>query len=475
MKHITILLLILLSSFAQSAKRIEQCTGCRDETCLVSTKYDHTAERMPSMRYGNTIADTTLANLYFSKAESFTEAARYDSAIYYYNIASEIYLTAVQEVSKKAPNNTLIWKKHFFCQVRIAQNYYLKVQYNKAILTLQKVINTSITLFGSDDNNVVNAYNGLGIIYWRMGKYNEALSYFKKALKIAIALNGNEHIAVATAYNNIGGIYHEKGDYYYALGYYQQSLKIAIKVYGKEHLVIAVGYNNIGLIYSKIGGSGENRDKYDLAMEYLKKALKIRLMKLGKEHPLVASSYNNIASIYYDQGEYSKAMEYDSLALSIRVKTLVAMHPEVATSYTNIGDVFRVLEEYNSALECQYKALKIYRDVFGGYHPDVGMVYRKIAVIYTAQSKYDTALFYFQQALGALVKEVKTNSIYINPELIEVRIPGQAPKYKGVNSNMGLLYVLEYRAEAFYNKWKLSLLTGDHPKGWEKEKVKSKK
>ena len=187
----------------------------------------------------------------FNRADSLSKAAQYDSAIFYFEKAGEIYLSIAQAGEKEPPTiqssgDLIAYKKYLTCQNKIAQNYRDKAQYDIAISILKNIINTGIELFEKNDFIVGSAYNALGLIYWQMGRYDEALDKYNQALEIAKFLYGNIHPAVASTYNNIGIIYKD--------------------VFGGYH-------PNVGRVYRSIAAIYTAQSKYDTALVFFQKAI----------------------------------------------------------------------------------------------------------------------------------------------------------------------------------------------------------
>jgi len=101
--------------------------------------------------------------------------------------------------------------------------------------------------------------------------------------------------------------------------------------------------------------------------------------------------------------------------------------------------------------------LNIYLNIVETFHPYTGETYYTIAQLYVKQCKLDTALVYYQKSLHSLVKDFSSTNIYVNP-LIPKRFKNKEEReefLKKINSLPLLLDVLEGKAEAFYEKWKM--------------------
>ena len=120
----------------------------------------------------NASSDTSIANMYISRAEEFSTEAKYDSSI--------IYLEKARKIYEK-------------------EKYWLKY---------------------------VQCCNDLGNNFWKIDNYEDAMKYLNRALQIGIRELGGKHIAIAKSYNIMGIIYYLKAEYYTALENLNKSFSI---------------------------------------------------------------------------------------------------------------------------------------------------------------------------------------------------------------------------------------------------------
>ena len=273
----------------------------------------------------------------------------------------------------------------------LGEAYYSLGFYDEAFEHHGRSLSIRLELFGPDDLDVADSYNGIGVIHDHRSEYDKALEYYHKALEIRLNKLGPSHPNVAVSYNNIGGVHGVKGDYKKALEYLQKTLAIELKAKGSNHIDVATSYNNIGVVY-------DDQGEYDKALEYYQKALAIDIKQMGADHPDVARSYNNIGLVYNNKFEHDKALEYLRKALVIWLKQLGPDHLDVATSYNNIAAGHDSKGEYDKALENNQKALEIRLNKLGPSHPDVATSYNNIGVAHDNKGEYDKALENYQKA-----------------------------------------------------------------------------
>ncbi|MBW8051998.1 MAG: tetratricopeptide repeat protein [Cytophagales bacterium] len=426
-------------------------------------------------------ADTVLASQYFQKALTLQRTARYDSSIYYFQKASELYLhcttvgvdslfpteypEAQADGKENLATNEAIWAKYVICCWRMGWNYMLKAQYTKAFKHVAKGLESGLEILGNEHRVVGECYHAFGTLYYFKGQYDEALECHQKALNIKLKTFGRTHNSVATSYNNIAIVYRVKGDYGTAIEYYQQSLRIFVNTFGRNHISTAKIYNNIGNVYFMMLDN-------DKAMEYYQQSLDIKLKILDKDHPSLATSYNNLGAVYTLKGDYERAMKYHKQALNIRLNKFGMDHPVMAQSYINIGGIYAEKGDKEKTLEYFNISLKIRLNTLGSYHPRVGQCFNVFGDLYrktaaeslsadSAVVEYKKAIQYYQKAIGALVapspklKKQGTGThyktIYENPVIPTIYDVKEGRNT--INSNVVLKDALMWKAEVFYKIW----------------------
>ena len=384
--------------------------------------------------------DTTLADKYFNKAVQLFNNAQYDSSVFYLQKASIIY------------QNAKVWNKYVECYNWLGYNFYTIGEYNKAMDHLNIAVKIGLLKLGKKHLYIAESYTRIGAVYWIRQQNYKALDYNKKALQIRSEFYDGAHPDIGMCYVNIGLIYNDQGDYYTALEYFNKALLIFLKqIVNQHHPLIAACYNNLGVVYFNI-------ENYVKALECHQKSLDIRLKQSGPNHPDLAASYNNLGDVYRILRNYDKALEYFHKAILLIENKIGRQHPYIALFYHNIGKVYADKKNDDKAMNNYEQALKIYINAYGQYHPDVAETYYETGDLFFIKNDYNTALSYHQKAIMSLVKNFADNNIFVNP-VIPKNFTSKTEReqfIKKINSMPVLLDVLESKAEAFYEKWKMS-------------------
>jgi CHAT domain-containing protein/tetratricopeptide (TPR) repeat protein len=364
------LLVTLAALFVSCAKEQQATTEQPGPQQLASGKAGATAE-----------ADTAPAGLYFAQAEQLVKAAKYDSAIFYFEQASLLY---------QAGKN---WGKYVRCYNKIGDQYRQKGKFDEAFTYSNQALETGLKYLGAQHPEIASSYSNLGHVYFYRAQYDQALKSYQQALQIRRTALGEQHPDAARSYSNIGNVYLMKGDYDQAITFHKKDIVIKLATIGEQHMNTTLSYLSLGSVYIEKGD-------YDEAIAVDKKALSILLQIVGEQHPNVAMSYYNISDCYLKKGDYDQAISLGDKAASIIMNMLGKQDYRVATCYILLGRAYSDKDDYDQALAFFDKALSIQRASLGEQHFEVAATYHSMAAIYDDKRDYKKALAFHNKALA---------------------------------------------------------------------------
>uniref|UniRef100_A0A832G8E9 CHAT domain-containing protein n=1 Tax=Ignavibacterium album TaxID=591197 RepID=A0A832G8E9_9BACT len=414
------------------------------------------------------LSDTTIANQYIEYAKTFESSSVYDSSIYYYKKARQVFLDLSEHY-----NEIGLLKSAAFCSNKIGWNLMMQDRYYESLSVLENNLSFASEHIGENDFETAQCYNNIATTYWRLEYFDKALFNYEKALSIIRTLQGEENVKAANIYLNIGNVYADQGYYEKSIEIHSKALSLLIKLLGEEHQNIAAILNNIGLTYNQLGDYDKaleyleqglslrikllkpnhltisssynnignalfNKKSYDKAIEMHKKALEIRLINFGEDNPQVAGSYNNIGNSLFRKENYDSAMAMYQKSLSIRSRVLKENHPDFAYSYMNIGSVYSVKNDFDNSLKYHNMALSLRLSAYGEKHPLTAGDYLNIAEVYFKKKDYDSSLYFCQKSIVSLVYDFNDTIDFSNPELKRISLPQK------------LLTALSLKAEVYY-------------------------
>jgi tetratricopeptide (TPR) repeat protein len=148
---------------------------------------------------------------------------------------------------------------------------------------------------------------------------------------IALAEKNNSRVALVEAYNGLGIIYEDRQDLSTALDYYLKGLKEA--EVDKDPRLMGMLYNNIGLIRLAQKQLDGALSDFNNGLEYA---------DLSEDIRLPFNLMNNIGLIYSQQGEKERAMLHYQETL-LRAKQ-IGFPYYIAIAYVNIGNAYNQME-----------------------------------------------------------------------------------------------------------------------------------
>jgi len=209
--------------------------------------------------------------------------------------------------------------------------------YPRALDLYQEVIKNKT----SNSNDLLTAYNGLGIISYYQRDYKNAVKYYNKALTFIASTQKEvkrEKQLKQSLLNNLGIIHEEMKAFDQANFFYNESLKLSKELNDENNLVHVL--TNQGRLFHKQG-------KNEIALQYYLEALSIR--KKNNDEAGIALSYDGIGEFYFDLKNYQLAETYlkDAIKLGQRTADLLT----VRRSTANLYKLYQRLGNYKLAFE----------------------------------------------------------------------------------------------------------------------------
>lgn len=223
------------------------------------------------------------AQAFHIMAEIEDAQSSFDSAIYYYDKAIELY----------NPLKDQLQRANAFNLKGIVHES--KGQYVKSYQSYLNALRIYDEL--NDEKGISNEYINIGLIHQYKGEYKRAGAYFSQALGIARRIGNID--GVASALNNLGINYKEQGKLKEAYECFKQVLDIDYKQGDERN--IATSLNNLGTINSDMG-------KDELALEFYNKS--VRIKKSLNDPESLSNTYNNIGTSLIKLNRIEEAEKY---------------------------------------------------------------------------------------------------------------------------------------------------------------------
>lgn len=284
-----------------------------------------------------------LARSYHLLGRIEDEQSRFDSAIYYYQLAISFF-------------NGLPEKKELACTLNeqgIA--FENKGDYRSAYHDYL----SSLKLYEElkDRHGIANEHLNLGLIHQYRNELNIARRYFSKALALSQSIA--DEGGIASALNNLGINYLEEHLYDSSLICFMQVLAIDMRSGDEQN--IASSLNNVGTVSSRMG-------KYAEALGYYQRSASIK--ERSSDYIGLSNTYNNIAASLISLGRLQEAEGY--LDRSKKLSDTYSFKNNIVETYETYYQLELARKNYKKALG-YYKLYKSSNDSIRKYESELAI------------------------------------------------------------------------------------------------------
>lgn len=261
--------------------------------------------------------------------------AKYDSAIYWHNLALNLSLEQ---------HDTINIAKSYF---NIANSFNSKGDFENAIENALLALKSFEEI--DDKNGQGRIHNLLGIFHYHRNDFEAALNYFQKYHQLAIASKDTGEIV--SSMNNMSSALHELGEFDKERNLIKKS--IAIQERQGQHIRIASAYENLGTLYM-------DTDSLQQAANYYTKASHIYEIN---------NNTHDIARILLNTGQLKKSQKKYEAAIS---------DYKLALKYSREGGYLKLEEQALQKLAFLYQEKLDFKNAYENY---VGFVDVKDSVL----------------------------------------------------------------------------------------------
>lgn len=423
-----------------------------------------------------------LKHPYLTKGHQFRDENNYDSAIYYYKIASVKFL-------RESQWENYVWINSFIARLYL---YVAGKDYKDALPYLETALEKGNKNLSSDHTYMATTYYYWGLYYYNKRLTDSSLESLNKALEIYLKNYKKDNIYTADVYDALGNVYMNLVfDNKLAEENYLKSIKIKEELPNEKKSNLTANYYNLVKVYFIIGDYGraqsfcfdairntqfvKNHRFYwlellegvlatiyseqqinDKAISKLQTVIRINYENNGDKSYL-PFYFTSLGDIYSKLVKYDSAIFYYQKALSLTgANTLFSNQEEqAATTEYSLGMAYLKLKNYKVAQLYLNKCLGLQLKNYGYKNAATAKTLQGIGSIYLEKAKPDSALKYFHSGLMACTKNFNDTSIYRVP--IALTVNNSLTAFEVVTDKALLLKKLYYKDSSNIRPLKASL------------------
>lgn len=212
--------------------------------------------------------------------------------------------------------------------------------------------------------SVLSTYNGLGVLYSKIGRLSTAEKLFKQALEGREKAVGPDASFTAEIVNHLGALYTRNGHHEKAEEFLRRALKCLEKAFGPDYMTTQLATHNLGILRLQQNRLSEAEKLILRTTEYLESSL-------GPVHVVTLSAFHNQALLFRRQGRIDEAKK-------LLEKTIVGWKesgegvakPEADSKYCLAELLYEISEDDKGEAERLFReAAVLYSQALGKYHP----------------------------------------------------------------------------------------------------------
>jgi CHAT domain-containing protein/Tfp pilus assembly protein PilF len=386
------------------------------------TKYDsaffyyHLASKYLSNRY---IEDIKQANfLKFKTASLYASIEKTDLAIANYQEV-RLYSIAISDTISELYINTLLNIGSLYGKKEMLDSSYLFI---KQAYTITKNNQQNI-----NQNELKLAYSHICLT---TGRIDECINQYFDVLKNG-TLDSCE-LTKAYIYTGLAKAYENKSELNVAENYYKlviQQIKLDsikyVELYAGallglaeikskqnneyEYITFTTRAENLlkdiensdllADIYILKGNIYLSKYQLDKAEGYYKKAQTFYVNKYSKEYSKTLLANENMAQLYMIKGEINKAIELWNNSIQIKLAKYGNNHPELAGLYSNLANAFFETGKIEDAANYYNRALFILMQYDNLYKSQIISLYNNMGIYYRGTGNFAKSIEYFNQSI----------------------------------------------------------------------------
>jgi len=348
-----------------------------------------------ALRFKSELSILSLANILENMASIYGDLGKYDVAFKYYNLSIEKY-----KEEKQNTDSIKIYNK-------IGTIFYLQYNFEKAIKYFETAISDFKSLEytkNSDQLNIANIYNNIGLAQQKEKKYEDTLVNLEESLRIYRQIFKTDELpAIAIIQDNLGNCMENlKRNKDEILGYYEYSLEIKINILFLDHFSVKETRRNIDRILNNNKEKNNEPEKKTL----IQKPNEVRdetenKTLIQKPNEVRDETQNNMYGYLND----AKRLNHEGNLLDFQGKI-----DDALSKYEKAVNLLEILKSKIENLEEKIIINSQKDDLENKIQMSIAASLNNIGLVNYKKNKYLEALDYYRQSLDIKSKIYKNRN-----------------------------------------------------------------
>ncbi|MEM7707239.1 MAG: serine/threonine-protein kinase [Pseudomonadota bacterium] len=274
----------------------------------------------------------------------------------------------------------------------IQKTYYEIGLYEEAKTLGNQVLDESMSLFGPDHPNTLEAMNNYGATLLELGEHQDADKFLTETLGKRTELLGPQNPQTLTTLYNLGLNYSGQQMRDEAIGIYDKVLAGRRAVLGNEHEDTMSAMNALGNMLSTV----DNDQAEALMLEAIETADRV----LGDPNVQATTTRGNLGAHYYKMGRPDESLELFERCLEDSRQLLGSDHSQTQVLISNLGILSLYQRKMDKAEGLIREVFEIRQRMLGPKHPNTLIALNNFAGFYQQTDDFAQAIPLFHEAFA---------------------------------------------------------------------------
>lgn len=274
----------------------------------------------------------------------------------------------------------------------MGQAFFNLSDYQRAADVLEDALSLQRELLGDEHDETMATASLLGRVLATKAEFERAESLLVEARRFREDQGETRGAAYVDVLNGLGMLYYEMGRYPEGLQAYREALSLQEAYLPGDSADMAASLNGVGISAGRL-------ERNDEAVVFLERALEMRRRLFQGDHPEIAQALGNLAAIYDNGGRDQAAEEMYLQAASMWETLLGPLTRQRAVCLVNLGALYEESGRYHESERVLAEALAGFENTVGKEHPFVAYVCNYLGKVYAATERFKTAEEHFRRSI----------------------------------------------------------------------------